>query len=102
MNNEQKLLNLLGLAQRAGKVISGEGMVVEAIRSQKTPYLVLIASDAGANTKKKVQDKSHYYHVPCALFATSLQLSQALGKKRIVIAITDAGFAKKMKQLLNY
>lgn len=101
MNNEQKLLNLLGLAQRAGKLISGEGMVVDAIRSTTPPYLVIVATDAGQNTKKKVTDKSHYYDVAVSEFATTLQLSQAIGKKRTVVAICDAGFSKKMKQLLN-
>lgn len=101
MNNEQKILNLLGLARRANQLISGEGMVIDAIR-KGTPHLVIVAEDASENTKKKLSDKSHYYRIPIVFFADSLCLSQAIGQKRSVIAICDAGFANKIKQLLNF
>lgn len=100
MNNEQKILNLLGIARRAGRLLSGEEMVIEAIRKQK-PTLVIVASDASQNTLKRIKDKSTYYHVPCIELATRLQLSQAIGQQRSVIALTDVGFAKKIKQLLE-
>ena len=50
--NEDKILNLLGLAQRAGKVISGDFIVEKAIK-RKEPKLVLLASDCAANNEKK-------------------------------------------------
>lgn len=50
------LLQLLGLAARARKTISGEELVVKEIRSGKAK-LVFLASDASANTSKKIQDK---------------------------------------------
>ena len=56
MNKEQQILNLLGMARRANQLISGEGMVIDAIRKQKVA-LVLIASDSGKNTKKKFMIK---------------------------------------------
>ena len=40
-----KLLNILGLSMRAGKVVSGEQGVEIAIKSKKA-YLVIISSDA--------------------------------------------------------
>ena len=42
--NEDKILNLLGLAQRAGQVISGDFIVEKAIK-RKEPKLVLLAGD---------------------------------------------------------
>jgi len=33
--NKQKISNLLGLAQRAGKLISGEELVIKAIQEEK-------------------------------------------------------------------
>ena len=47
-----KSLNLLGLAQRAGKVISGDFIVEKAIK-RKDPKLVLLAGDCAANNEKK-------------------------------------------------
>ncbi|MEM5770693.1 MAG: ribosomal L7Ae/L30e/S12e/Gadd45 family protein, partial [Bacillota bacterium] len=41
--------NLLGLAQRAGKLLSGEGTVESALRRGKVKLLI-IAEDASANT----------------------------------------------------
>ena len=52
MNNR---LSLLGLAARAGKVVSGEFAVEKSVKSGKT-FLVLVAEDASANTKKNFSD----------------------------------------------
>ena len=52
----------MGLAQRAGWIISGEELVVKAIQDGKAK-LVFLAHDAGPNLTKKIQDKSHYYQV---------------------------------------
>ena len=41
-----RILNLLGMAQRANKLISGEGFCVDAIRNHEA-YVILLASDAG-------------------------------------------------------
>ena len=49
--NEDKILNLLGLAQRAGKVISGDFIVEKAIKRNE-PKLVLLAGDCAANNEK--------------------------------------------------
>lgn len=41
MQNKQKLLNLLGLARRAGKLVTGEDMVLGAIRNGKPVWFSL-------------------------------------------------------------
>ena len=47
-----KFLQLLGLAMRAGKVVSGEELVIREIRSGKA-QLVILAEDAAKKTRKK-------------------------------------------------
>jgi ribosomal protein L7Ae-like RNA K-turn-binding protein len=95
------ILNLLGLAARARKVISGEELVVKEIRSGKAK-LVLLASDASANTAKKIQDKCTHYNVEFHVLGDRYDLGHATGKEaRVSLAITDSGFAKKMSSLLN-
>lgn len=54
--NKQAILNFLGLAARARKIISGEELVVKEVRSSSA-MLVIIAEDASANTMKKITDK---------------------------------------------
>lgn len=46
-----KFLQLLGLAMRAGKVVSGEELVIREIRSGKA-QLVILAEDAKKHGKK--------------------------------------------------
>ena len=55
--NKQKALNMLGLAMRAGKLITGEEMTINEIRKRKV-NLVIVTIDASENTQKKVSDKS--------------------------------------------
>ena len=95
----QKVLQLLGLAFKAKKVISGEDFCVEGIRKNEIKYLFL-ANDAGVNTTKRITDKASYYNVVLDTRFTSSELSNAIGKKnRMVVGITDIGFAKKIKEI---
>ncbi|KXT73870.1 ribosomal protein L7Ae family protein [Streptococcus sp. DD10] len=99
MNNQQRLLNLLGLAQRAGKVISGEEQVIKAIQHQEV-HIVFLAHDAASNLTKKVQDKSQTYQIEVSNLFSTQELSLAVGRNRKVLAISDAGFTKKMRSLM--
>lgn len=100
INTDQKILNLLGLARRAGELTTGEGMVLKAIQQGQTK-LVFLAQDAGEASQKKFRDKCQSYQVTLCQRFTRAQLSQAIGQSRSILAITQAGFTKKMNQLLN-
>ena len=52
--NQQKLMSILGLAQKAGKVASGDFAVQGAIRSGKAKLLI-IAAETSESTKKEYQ-----------------------------------------------
>lgn len=99
MNNKRKALNLLGLAQRAGKLESGSPTVLTNVRN-KQAKLVVVADDASPNTKKQFLDKSEYYNVPSYIMFTKAEISHAIGKERTVCAFTDDGFAQSFKKLL--
>ena len=100
LNNQQKVLQMLGLAQRAHCLISGEEFVIEAIRKGQAK-LVFLASDAASNLTKKVTDKSRTYQVEVVTAFSTLELSTAIGKTRKVLAVTDAGFTKKMRSIMQ-
>ncbi|QVK18974.1 ribosomal L7Ae/L30e/S12e/Gadd45 family protein [Mycoplasmatota bacterium] len=86
--------NYVGLAHRAGKVITGEDNIINHIRKNQV-YLVVIAKDASANTKKKYKDKCAYYDVSSVEYGTVNDLSHAIGKSnRVAIGICDKGFSK--------
>lgn len=100
MQNRQKLLNLLGLARRAGKLVTGEELVLNAIRSGKAS-LVFFASDGGESSKKKFTDKTNSYKIAFSKTFTRQELGDATGLARTVIAVADQGFAKKMREYLD-
>ncbi len=96
----QKQCGMLGLAMRAGKLILGGEMVCEAVRKKKAK-LVLLAKDASANTKKKVQNCCTYYQIVCQSLPLSTEtLAHALGKESLVaaVAVTDDNFKKALMQ----
>ena len=94
------VLSLLGLASRARKVVTGD-VLLQAIR-QKKVYLVIIASDASENTRKKYLDKCSYYKIDCMIEGTIDDLSLAIGKdNRVAVGINEKGFAKQIKTKLG-
>ena len=48
---QNKILSLVGLAMKAGKVVSGEFSTEKAVKEGKAS-LVIVAEDASDNTKK--------------------------------------------------
>lgn len=97
MNN---FLNLLGLANRAHKIVTGE-ILIKKIRNNEI-NLVIIASDASDNTKKKFIDKCTSYDVEYILASNRKELSNAIGKNnRVALGIQDAGFAKSLKEKIG-
>lgn len=96
-----KLLSLLGLAMRAGKIVSGEELVLKEVRSGKA-QLVLLATDVAKNTEKKISDKCSTYQIPILRYGTRHELGNAIGKaERVVIAITDSGFSRSLQKLVQ-
>lgn len=100
MSNKE-WMSLLGLSNRARKIISGEELVVKEVRSSRAK-LVLLSEDASANTTKKISDKCTYYQIPLRTVSDRYILGQAIGKDaRVVVAVTDSGFANKLMSLLD-
>jgi len=98
---QNRWASLLGLAQRAGKVVSGEGLVVKEVQRGRA-WLVLLSEDASANTEKKVTDKCAFYGVPLCKVPDRYVLGGAIGKDaRVVVAVTDEGFARQLQTMLD-
>lgn len=98
--NQRKALNLLGLAMRAGKIISGEELTLKAIRSQELS-IVLVAKDASENTRKKFKDKCSYYHIRYTELFSQEEISHSIGKYRMICGVNDEGFARKIYELIQ-
>ena len=101
MKNNNKVLSLLGLATKAGKVASGEFSTEKSVKTGKG-FLVLVADDAYQNTKKKFQNMCDFYEVPIYFIANKEELGRFCGKEfRASLAVQDENFAKAMLKELQ-
>ena len=93
-----KVLNLLGLARRAGKVILGTDSVIKFLPTKQIK-LIFVATDASDATYDKIDKKAYFYQVPIINKYSTEELSKALGIEVIkIIGISDLGFAKALKK----
>lgn len=92
---------MLGLCQKAGKLLSGEFQCEQAVKNGNAK-MIIVAGDASANTKKLFKDKCSYRNIPLYEFSSKEQLGKTIGKEhRASLAIIDENFYRKLKQLLE-
>lgn len=96
-----KVLGMLGLAKRAGKVSTGAFVCGNMIKSRKA-RLVVLAEDASSNTKKSIADSCRYYNIKLIEFSDMAGLGHATGGgERAVVSVNDDNFAKAISDKLN-
>ncbi|MDR3563757.1 MAG: ribosomal L7Ae/L30e/S12e/Gadd45 family protein [Negativicutes bacterium] len=101
MMNQQRLLALLGMAQKARKLVSGELAVEKAVRSGQAK-LILIATDASESTRKSYRDSAAFYQVAFFEVLSKDEIGHAIGRPpRAALAVTDNGFRKAITELLR-
>lgn len=101
MPKQNKITSMLSLATKAGKIVSGEFMVENAIKDQSA-RLVILATDCSENTKKKFSDRCNYRNIPYREFSNKDELGHCIGKEfRACVAVLDEGFAKSIQTLFN-
>ena len=96
-----KLLNLIGLAKKAGKLEVGEEPVGAAARARHA-RLILIASDAADNTRRRAKHFGDAGECICLeIPAAKGELGKALGRTSCAMAaLTDIGFAEAVAKKL--
>lgn len=99
--NELKLKNLLGLAQRARLLVSGNYAVNEALKAEQVKLLIL-TKDTSDRTAAEYEKISARKKIPLCRALDKESLGQCLGKgARIVAAVLDTGFAESIKKLTS-
>lgn len=78
--NESEWYPLLGLANRARKVVSGEDLVIKEIRHARAK-LVLLAADASPNTEKRYLTNANFIMFRLEKLKTVPFSDVLLGKK---------------------
>lgn len=97
----KKVINLIGIAMKSHKVVSGEFSTEKAVKENKAA-LVIVAEDASNNTKKKFTNSCLFYKVPMYILANKEQLGHGIGKEfRASLAILDRGLADAIERQLK-
>lgn len=91
--NEKGVAGALGLAQKAGKISSGDLGVKDALTAGKAKLLI-IAADASPNTVKELKFLAEREAVPVITCMQRTELGLCIGKApRAAVAVLEKGFA---------
>ncbi len=96
-----KILSLLGICRRAGKLVIGADPSVDSINKHKS-RLLICADDFSQKSSKSVLAAAHKNNVKTFTINRSKEeMSFALGKLCGVLSVEDKGFADKLTQLIE-
>ena len=94
-----KLLGMLGLAKRAGKVSTGTFICEKMIKSRMA-QLVILAGDASENA---ISDSCNFYGIKLIEYSNMDELGHYVGAKapRAVVSVNDENFAKAICDIFS-
>jgi uncharacterized protein len=97
-----RIIGLIGLANKAGVVISGGSMVIDALRGKVKPGLVIIATDVSEAIGAKIIYAAAAHHVPHRIGVTKDDFGAILGKApRSAIAVASGGFVAQLVKAID-
>ena len=89
----QKVYQLIGMAYRAGQVVSGAEAVEQSLKRGKC-RLVIISEDIAANSRKQILGVCERRQVSWISVGDRYALGASMGKEyRVAVGINDSGFA---------
>ncbi len=96
-----KILGLIGLSAKAGKICFGSDSVENEIKSRKVK-LVIVAKDCSERTKQKFQRISNEAKVSIIITENIETLSKAIGKSnKAIIGIKDINLASQIQKIYD-
>lgn len=94
------VLDLLGLAARAGSLVTGTDAVRRATRDNRV-FRVILAEDAAPAQRQKLVPLLEARRVPCHTLCTRIELGSAIGRAPIsAIGITNQNFARRAGEII--
>lgn len=97
----EKLIGMLHLSKKAGKLIFGSEPSANAVRGGRA-HVVIMAEDASERTKKLMRNKCNSFSVPLFEIGTAQYLGEKFGKCDIsVLSVSDENFAKAILKILG-
>ncbi len=96
MKSERELYFALGLAQKAGKLASGDQGVEDALKKGQG-CLVLMAPDVSDRTRERLEGLCRRYGVPLRPGLPMAEMGQAVGRApRAAVVVLDHHFLQLM------
>ena len=97
-----RIIGLIGLANKAGNVTGGGSMVSDALRGKAKPGLVLLATDISEPIGAKIVFLADVNHVPHRTIMTKDDFGAILGKApRSAIAVKHGGFVAQLLKAID-
>jgi len=94
-----KFLQLLGLAQRAGVVVSGTMACTEALKKGKGSLLV-VAEDTEPKAAALYRQMAELKAIPFLTVYSQAALGNAIGKsRRALVVVADPNFSRRLQEL---
>ncbi|AMV72079.1 DUF448 domain-containing protein [Desulfuromonas carbonis] len=100
----ERIHGLISMARKAGQILSGSNLVLDAMTALTPPALVLVAKDISAGVGDKITGKAAACGIPCWHCFDKDTFGRLLGKEeRSVIAVRKHSLAVSMHQeLIRY
>ena len=93
----ERILGYLGLANRAGKIVSGGSLVSDAIRGKVKPGLILVAEDISESIGEKIVALAGFNKIRSEHVLTKDDFGAILGKApRSAVAVRQGGFVARL------
>ena len=96
-----KAFSMIGLAKKAGKVMTGSDVCERGLKTNKIDLLI-ISEDASEGTTKSFKDMCNYRKIDFIVFGDRQTLGKFTGKDEIVVVgICDKGFSDVISRLID-
>lgn len=95
-----KFLSLLGMARRSGKLFPGHDAAVSCVVKNQAK-LCIVSREGSERLRREMKHCCGYNgkNIPLIIVSyTVAELSQAIGTKAAVLAVTDEGLAKALEK----
>lgn len=94
--SERRVLQLLGLARRAGRVAVGTRAVKDAAARGEV-VVVLVSADAAENARRRLRGLAETTGVELVSFGTREALGRAVGRQEaVVVGVCDRGLGHRI------
>ena len=97
----KKVLSLIGLAKKAGKVSNGT-MAARTSLIKRKAFLLVMSNDIAINTKADLLKDGEKTNTPWIIIGDKYELGNSVGKAyRVAITINDYGMAQAILEELK-